>query len=439
MPTLIALRKQPRLFDLPATQSITTTREKRLKLIGHANLNTTQRTDKLEEEGFTWRTLLNKLTFKLLGHDNGDEPTFDRLGYIGAYVINVTDEQEIRIAQESFSNDYYLLPNITLTLPAPPLPATQATYLDLAERPEWPSASGVVEAHRLGVLGSGVRVGVLDTGCDADHAQFRDKRIEFLQPTSGIAGAASQNRVRRRAFDSDADGHGTHVCGIIAGEETGVAPAVDLMVAGVVSSTYQTTLQHIVIALDWMLSRFAEEKNLETPTIINMSLGFNPAALEQAQELSSLSLAMRSMLATLFYDFDVLPVVAVGNEGAGKLLAPGYFEEVLSVGAVDYRLKSAAFSGSGVAQDTGDEKPDIVGYGVDVYSSLLRDPDGNSIYGTKNGTSMAAPYVTGIAALYASRDPKLQGEALRQKLVQTALPIKEKPLRVGAGLARFVP
>jgi subtilisin family serine protease len=211
------------------------------------------------------------------------------------------------------------------------------------------------------------------------------------------------------------------------------------MVAGVVSSTYQTTLQHIVIALDWMLSRFAEEKNLDTPTIINMSLGFDPGAIERESQLTNLSLAMRSMLGTLFHDFDVLPVVAVGNEGAGKLLAPGYFDEVLSVGAVDTKLKSATFSSSGVAQDSGDEKPDIVGYGVNVYSSLLRDTDGSSLYGTKNGTSMAAPYVSGIAALYASRDPLLQGEALRAKLIETALPLKEKSGRVGAGLARFVP
>ncbi|MXV82003.1 S8 family serine peptidase [Candidatus Poribacteria bacterium] len=54
-----------------------------------------------------------------------------------------------------------------------------------------------------------------------------------------------------------------------------------------------------------------------------------------------------------------------------------------------------------------------------------------------SGTSMAAPYVAGIAALYASTDTKLQGKALRQHLINTTLPLQASADRVGAGLARF--
>ena len=51
---------------------------------------------------------------------------------------------------------------------------------------------------------------------------------------------------------------------------------------------------------------------------------------------------------------------------------------------------------------------------------------------------MATPYVAGIAALYASADPTLYGNALREHLLDTALPLQASADRVGAGLARFI-
>ena len=55
-----------------------------------------------------------------------------------------------------------------------------------------------------------------------------------------------------------------------------------------------------------------------------------------------------------------------------------------------------------------------------------------------SGTSMATPYVTGIAALYASQNSALQGTALRRHLLENVIPLDSPPDRVGAGLARFV-
>jgi subtilisin family serine protease len=137
-------------------------------------------------------------------------------------------------------------------------------------------------------------------------------------------------------------------------------------------------------------------------------------------------------------DFDVLPVVSIGNDGPGMLRAPGYFNEAFSVGALNFDLQPAPFSGGGISPVTGKSEPDIMGFGVNVLSSLERDIDGRSIYGVMDGTSMAAPYVTGIAALCACADPKLQGERLRNYLVKHAIKINADPERVGAGLARFV-
>jgi len=139
----------------------------------------------------------------------------------------------------------------------------------------------------------------------------------------------------------------------------------------------------------------------------------------------------------LVADFDVLPVVAIGNEGPGNVRAPGYFPEVLSVGAIDSYHKPAGFSGGGLSPIDGEVQPNIAGSGVDIFSSLGRDMNNRSLYKYMSGTSMAAPYIAGIAALYASADAKLRGQVLRQHLIKTALPLQAPADRVGVGLARF--
>jgi subtilisin family serine protease len=236
----------------------------------------------------------------------------------------------------------------------------------------------------------------------------------------------------------DVDGHGTHVCGIIAGETVGVAPGVELLVASVLESeTLKTSLDRVLIGLDWMLSHFSEPENLAKPTIINMSLGFPPEALRLPAYKRAAEL-FRKVLRILADDFGVLTVVAIGNDGPGKMRAPGFYPECLAVGAVGLDLAPAEFSGGGVSPISGKPKPDISGLGVDIVSAFERTQANRSRYVRMSGTSMASPYVAGIAALYASARPEMQGHDLRQRLISSALPVRGAPDRVGAGLARFV-
>jgi subtilisin family serine protease len=355
---------------------------------------------------------------------------FERLGNIGVYVVTAVDQTQAQVARALLEPEYHIMPNIALSLPASSL-ATRR----LVRRPSgfaWPEVSGVAAARRAGLTGKGVLVGVLDTGVDADHAEFARKRIEFryvpLDPAPDGMRAV-------RGFD--VHGHGTHVCGIIGGRTVGVAPGAELMVAAVIESeTVRTSLERIVIALDWMLSQFRLEEHRDKPMIVSMSLGFREDWIS-APAFHTVTEGMRLLLATLVHDFDVLPVVAIGNDGPGQVRAPGYFTEALAVGAVDFEGGIWPYSGSGLSPD-GVAKPDLMGYGVDVVSSLERDIGRRSIYAPMSGTSMAAPYVTGIAALLAEAHPGLQGEALRERLIRDALSLEAPPERAGAGLARYL-
>ncbi len=357
--------------------------------------------------------------------------SFHKLDFLKAYVVDTPNPAVAERARELLGEEYIVAPDLELTLPRPQVSRPFAQLPPNFEL--WPQSSGIASAHERGILGQGVLVGVLDTGCDADHAEFLDKVIDFryvpLDPNTDIMRAC-------RGFD--VDGHGTHVCGIIGGKQVGVAPAVDLMVASVIESeTLRTSLERVVIALNWMMAQFQLEENLFKPTIINLSLGYRTEWVGETR-VEAATKGIQQILTTLVHDYNVLPIVAIGNDGPGQMRAPAWYPETLSVGAVDRQLAVTEFSGGGRSPLLTEVEPDIAGFGVDIYSSLERTIDGQSSYAIATGTSMAAPYVAGIAALAASADPTLQGEKLRQHLLTNALPLDAPPDRVGVGLARFV-
>ena len=110
--------------------------------------------------------------------------------------------------------------------------------------------------------------------------------------------------------------------------------AVKLMVASVIESeTLRTSLERVVVALNWVLAQFQNPAYLDKPFIVNMSLGF-PAATLQMENADDAVRGFQQILTTLIDDFDVLPIVAVGNDGPGSLRVPAAFPGTLSVGAV---------------------------------------------------------------------------------------------------------
>jgi subtilisin family serine protease len=330
------------------------------------------------------------------------------------------------------SEEYIVMPDVELSLPTTaalgaPIPADRVQ----AASSVLPVEAGIRKAHEHGNRGKGVVVAVFDTGCDADHVEFADRTIDF-----GFSTLARIPEIReRRGFDTAS--HGTHVCGTIGGRTVGVAPEVDLIVASVIESERtSTSAARLYTALAWLLERIDRPEFEGKPVILSMSLGFTLGQIAQEADFQVTMDGIRHTLRQMLTEDDILPIIAIGNEGAGHVRAPGYYPEAVSVGAVDYTQELWPDSGGGCGPEGFELEvnPDVVGYGVGIVSSMSRDVDGTSWYGAMSGTSMATPYVAGVAALLAERHG-VAGEALRTKLLDSALALPLTPEQAGRGLA----
>jgi subtilase family protein/caspase domain-containing protein len=304
-------------------------------------------------------------------------------------------------------------------------------FLTLEEKPSqrWPSVCGIQQAHRRKVQGQNVPVFVLDTGCDAGHDEFKHALIDFrfIHQFEGL----------KDVYGCDVEGHGTMNCGVIAGRNIGIAPQIELRVASVLESeTLQTSFLRITSAMEWMLDTLRKPEYLSKTAILFMPVGFRLDPKNGDRELFKRVKVWESLVKTLSQN-NVLCIAPSGNHGPNTVLVPGAFQDVLSVGAVDAKLRLASFSSYGKSPYSKNTKPDVVGIGVDVNSSIPRSSTNRSLYDKYSGGSPAAAYVTGIAALYAARFG-LRGNELKKRIIETAYALDEPKERVGAGLARFI-
>ncbi|MFV2111834.1 S8 family serine peptidase [Micromonospora sp. LOL_025] len=265
---------------------------------------------------------------------------------------------------------------------------------------------GAPEAYRAGYTGRGVRVAVLDTGIDATHPD--------------LAGRVAQVRnFTEESAPGDIVGHGTHVASIVAGggaasggRMRGVAPDATLL-DGKVCETNGCPESAILAGMQWAA---AEQR----ANVINLSLGgFDTPEVDPLEEAVN----------TLTAQTGALFVISAGNSGRfAPVSSPSTADAALSVGAVDRDDSLADFSSRGPR--TGDDalKPDITAPGVGIVAARSRDavigdPAGDG-YVSLSGTSMAAPHVSGAAALLAQKHGG-KADRLKALLMSSAKPHAE--------------
>jgi subtilisin family serine protease len=222
--------------------------------------------------------------------------------------------------------------------------------------------------------GEGIKVGVLDTGIALEHPDLK----------SAILEARDFTRSPSQAYD--AQGHGTHVAGIIAARRNangivGVAPESKIIIAKVLNDEGSGTSADIVAGIRWAVETGAD--------ILSMSLG-SPEPDEEIHQALLFAIAK-----------GVFVITAAGNEGP-ELDTVGYpagFPEMVAVGSIDRTKKLSSFSSRG-------RQVDIVAPGDQITSCY---PPRS--YAVLSGTSMATPFVSGVVALMLAKHRKLGGKS----------------------------
>jgi len=231
-----------------------------------------------------------------------------------------------------------------------------------------------------------VIVAIVDSGISLSHPEFAGRLV------------AGWDYVNGDSDPSDDNGHGTHVAGIVAaamnGEGVvGIAPNVRLMPVKILNASKTATWANTALGI-----RYAADHGAK---VINLSMGGTSysAALQDAIRYAA--------------GKGVVIVAAAGNQGSSGPFYPAYFEETIAVGATDEHDEYWTISNYG-------NWVDVTAPGASIYSTWWTADNPNT-YGFMSGTSMAAPHVSGLAALLLSYRPQLSAADVRAIIQQTAV------------------
>lgn len=276
---------------------------------------------------------------------------------------------------------------------------------------------GAPGAWALGVDGTGTVVASIDTGVDGSHPALRTRYRGYDPDAPGSPRHEGNwfDAVNGRATPYDDNGHGTHVTGTMVGDDgaghrIGVAPGARWIAAKAFTAGGTGASSDILEAAQWLLAP-TDANGVPhpewAPDVINNSWGGGPGMDEWFRPMVQ---AWRAA--------GIVPVFAAGNDGPGAstVAPPGNYPEALAVGATDANDALASFSSRGPSP-YGEIKPEVAAPGVGVRSSV---PGGG--YAVYNGTSMAAPHVSGTAALLRSANAALSVEEIEALLTRTAVP-----------------
>lgn len=232
--------------------------------------------------------------------------------------------------------------------------------------------------------GAGTDIYIVDSGVDATHPTF-EGRVE-----SGITFIAD-------GFDAthDPSGHGTHVAAIAAGRDHGVAPGAHIISVRVLDATGGTFMSTIEAALDWIRTEVARRGR---PAVVNLSLGGEGVA-------STIVDAVEATVAA-----GIVVVTGAGNDGrdACTFTPGGAAPSAITVAASTTRDRRSAGSNAGPCVD-------LFAPGVNIRSAA---PGGGEAI--MSGTSMAAPFVTGAAALLRGASPAATPAQVTERLLTAA-------------------
>jgi serine protease AprX len=276
----------------------------------------------------------------------------------------------------------------------------------------------VPEVHDLGLDGSGILIGLIDSGFDTqNHRIFSHTRISDQYDFYWN----DENTANQEGDISTQHDHGTQVLSVIAGFHEGV----------LIGAAYGAT--YVLAKTEWIPSETRMEEDLWVEALewmealgvdlVSSSLGYGYFEDGFRYEFEDLNgdVCVTTVAADLAARKGVLVVTSAGNEALKPwktILSPADGDSVLAVGAVDWDGQLAPFSSGGPTAD-GRIKPDVLAMGVGVYCAKP-DEDGTIHYVSVQGTSFACPLAAGVCAMVLQAHPELAPMELRDAVRQTA-------------------
>jgi len=272
-----------------------------------------------------------------------------------------------------------------------------------------------VNVRKSKFSGKDVRLAVLDTGFDFAHPDFMGRVIH------------RKSFVGRQA--KDREGHGTHCAGIAgggrkgkAGVRYGVAPDSRLYIGKILNDQGEGSDGLALAGIEWALEQGCR--------VISMSFGAQVQKGDKHsvifEEVAKIALANNCLL-----------IAATGNESDREegIIAPvnhpANCPSVMAVGALTQHLKVSNYSCATVGRSGG--QVDIAAPGDDILSAWI---DGG--HEVESGTSMAAPFVAGVAALLWEEHPDVTARAIWEKLIGQVRKLGLRTVGAGAGLVYVV-
>jgi len=245
------------------------------------------------------------------------------------------------------------------------------------------------QAWDLTTGSSTIKIAIVDTGIDNNHPDLASKTVVRKNFTSTRS-------------DDDINGHGTHVAGIAA--------AITNNNLGVAGTGFNSTLMSVKVLNDsgsgyysWITNgiKWAADNGAK---VINLSLGGGSSSktLEDAVNYA--------------WSKGVILACAAGNDGTSSALYPAYYQNCLATAATDSNDQKTSWSNYG-------SWVDVAAPGLDIFSTLPNHKakiTNTYNYGSLSGTSMATPFVSGLAGLLFGQDATLSNSQVRSRIEETA-------------------
>lgn len=277
--------------------------------------------------------------------------------------------------------------------------------------------------ERAQYTGKGVDICILDTGLETSHPDFSSEEIEGKSFIDG------------EDWNRDPNGHGTHCAGIATGnirsdtgKRYGIANGCNLKIAKVLSDSGRGTTSSVIDAIDWAITKKFR--------ILSLSLA-SPVKLNDQPSVLFETIGERAL------ENNCLIIAAAGNDSNRPQIPqpvsmPANSKSIMAVAAVDGQMRVARFSNAGLNPSTGGNV-DVCAPGVDIMSTYPKNSKNKKFfYYAMSGTSMAAPHVSGLAALYMEQFPEKSAKEIWELIENKARPIDGMKYRdIGNGLIQI--